>query len=56
MNDDRSLGEKMNQALGLDPGFSLDHPSLVDELREEIDDTVEHSKHAHAQPDQPKDE
>jgi hypothetical protein len=56
MNDDRTLAEKMNQGLGLDPGFTLDRPGLTDELEEEIDDTVARSKRAHAQPDHPKDE
>ncbi len=56
MNDDRTLAEKMNQGMGLDPGFSLDHPSLADALSDEIDDTVERSKRAHAEPDQLKDE
>jgi hypothetical protein len=42
MSDDDSptLGEQMNSALYLDPGFSEDKPKLVDAVRKEIDDTV----------------
>jgi hypothetical protein len=42
MRDDDSptLGEQMNRGMGLDPGFSLDRPSVVNHLREETDSTV----------------
>jgi len=42
MRDDDSptLGEQMNRGMGLDPGFSLDRPSVVSHLREETDSTV----------------
>jgi hypothetical protein len=39
-----TLGEKMNRALGLDPGFTLDHPNLVDAVREETDATVKRAQ------------
>jgi hypothetical protein len=50
MNDDRTIGEKMNSALGLDPGFTLDRPGLLDQIKDEIDDTVAQSHHAPAEP------
>ncbi len=50
MNDDRTIAEKMNSALGLDPGFTLDKSRLLDEIEEEIDDTVAQSHHAPEQP------
>jgi hypothetical protein len=42
MRDDDSptLGEQMNRGMGLDPGFSLDRPSVISHLREETDATV----------------
>ena len=47
--DTPTLGEKMNRALYLDPGFTQDKPSLVGALRDEIDDTT---KRAQANVDQ----
>jgi hypothetical protein len=49
MSDDSTLGEKMNRAMYLDPGFSQDKPGLLDALREDIDDTT---KRAQANVDQ----
>jgi hypothetical protein len=49
MADDSTLGEKMNRAMYLDPGFSQDKPSLVNALRDDIDDTT---KRAQANVDQ----
>jgi hypothetical protein len=48
-DDTPTIGERMNRALGLDPGFTLDHPNLVDAVREETDATV---KRAQANVDQ----
>jgi hypothetical protein len=43
--DEPTLGETMNRDLGLDPGFTLDSDSgLVDEARDEQDETVEESE------------
>jgi len=42
--DEPTLGEQFNDALYLDPGFSLDEPGLVGEALDEIDDTVEESR------------
>jgi hypothetical protein len=43
--DEPTLGETMNSDLGLDPGFTLDSDSgLVDEARDEQDETVEESE------------
>ena len=39
-DDEPTLGEKMNRGMGLDPGFTLDRPSLVDTLRDDIDATT----------------
>jgi hypothetical protein len=39
-DDSPTLGEQMNRGMGLDPGFSLDKPSVVNHLREETDSTV----------------
>ena len=39
-DDSPTLGEQMNRGMGLDPGFSLDKPSVVSALREETDSTV----------------
>ena len=45
MSDDSpTLGEQMNNALYLDPGFTEDKPSLVDALRDEIDDTTKRAQ------------
>lgn len=45
MSDDSpTLGEKMNNALYLDPGFVEDKPSLVGALRDEIDDTTKRAQ------------
>ncbi len=50
MPDDRrqpTLGEQMNSAFYLDPGFAPDRAGgLIGALRDEIDDTVERAKHA----------
>lgn len=43
-NDSRNIGEQMNDALYLDPGFVEDEPALVDEIEDEIDDTVAESE------------
>src|SRR3978361_231738 len=32
--DDPTIGERMNRAMGLDPGFTLDRPRLFDAIRE----------------------
>lgn len=41
MSDDSpTLGEQMNSALYLDPGFTEDKPGLVDALRDDIEDTT----------------
>jgi hypothetical protein len=48
-DDSPTLGEQMNRGMGLDPGFSLDRPSVVSHLREETDATV---KRAQANVDQ----
>jgi hypothetical protein len=51
MHDDRpGLGEEMNRELGLDPGFTLDRPGLLDALEDEIDETA---KRAHDAPKPP---
>ena len=39
-DDSPTLGEQMNRGMGLDPGFSLDKPSVVSHIREETDATV----------------
>jgi hypothetical protein len=44
-DDTPTIGERMNRALGLDPGFTLDHPSLVDAVREDTDSTVKRAQH-----------
>jgi hypothetical protein len=45
MSDERSLGEKMNLGMGLDPGFSLEKPGLIDSVREMSDDTMKRAQH-----------
>lgn len=44
MGDDATIGEKMNRGLGLDPGFTLDRPSLADAAREMTDDTTKRAQ------------
>ena len=44
-DDTPTIGEKMNRALGLDPGFTLERPSLVDAVRENTDSTVVRAQH-----------
>lgn len=39
-DDSPTLGETMNRDLYLDPGFTAEHPSLVDALRDDQDETV----------------
>jgi hypothetical protein len=39
-DDAPTLGERMNRGMGLDPGFALDKPSMIDHLREDTDSTV----------------
>jgi hypothetical protein len=48
-DDSPTLGEQMNRALYLDPGFSQDKPGLVGALRDDIDATA---KRAQANVDQ----
>lgn len=43
-DDTPTIGEKMNRVLGLDPGFTLDHASLVDAVREDTDSTVKRAQ------------
>jgi hypothetical protein len=45
MADNRSIGEKMNSGMGLNPGFSLDKPDLIDSIREMSDDTMKRAQH-----------
>jgi hypothetical protein len=45
-DDTPSLGEQMNSALYLDPGFKLEHDSMVDAVRKEQDATVERAQAA----------
>jgi len=47
--DSPTVGEQMNRALYLDPGFTQDKPNLLGALRDEIGDTV---KRAQANVDQ----
>ena len=47
--DSPTLGEQMNRALYLDPGFNPDKPTLVNAIRREIDETT---KRAQANVDQ----
>lgn len=37
---DPTLGEMMNRAMYLDPGFTVDRPGLIDAIHAEIDETV----------------
>jgi hypothetical protein len=39
-DDTPTLGEQMNRGMGLDPGFTLERPNLVDAIRDETDSTV----------------
>jgi hypothetical protein len=45
-DDSPTIGETMNRALYLDPGFTVEHPSLVDALREDQDETVVRAQEA----------
>lgn len=45
-DDTPTLGEQMNNALYLDPGFTEDRPSLVNALREDQDETVKRAQDA----------
>ncbi len=45
MADDRSLGEKMNLSMGLDPAFTLEKPDLIDSIREMSDSTMKRAQH-----------
>jgi hypothetical protein len=47
--DEPTVAEQMNRGLYLAPGFTPDKPTLVDALREDIDDTT---KRAQANVDQ----
>ncbi len=47
--DSPTLGEKMNRAMFLDPGFTQDKPNLVGAIRDDIDATT---KRAQANVDQ----
>jgi hypothetical protein len=47
--DSPTLGEQMNRALYLDPGFTADKPTLVQAIRRDIDETT---KRAQANVDQ----
>jgi hypothetical protein len=47
--DSPTLGEQMNRAMYLDPGFTQDKPGLVKAIRDEIEDTT---KRAQANVDQ----
>jgi hypothetical protein len=42
--DSPTLGEQMNRGMYLDPGFTVDKPSLVDALRDDIDDTTKRAQ------------
>jgi hypothetical protein len=42
--DSPTLGEQMNRALYLDPGFTPDKPSLVKALRSDIEDTTKRAQ------------
>jgi hypothetical protein len=44
MGDDSTIGEKMNRGMGLDPGFTLDHPDLADAVRDMSDDTMKRAQ------------
>jgi hypothetical protein len=45
MSDDSpTLGEQMNSALYLDPGFTEDKPGLVGALRDDIEDTTKRAQ------------
>ena len=44
-NDDSpTLGEKMNRALYLDPGFTQDKPNLVHAIRDDIEETTKRAQ------------
>jgi hypothetical protein len=42
--DSPTLGEQMNRALYLDPGFTQDKPSLVSAIRDDIDATTKRAQ------------
>ena len=42
--DSPTLGEQMNRAMYLDPGFTPDKPGLVKAIREDIDETTERAQ------------
>jgi hypothetical protein len=42
--DSPTLGEQMNRALYLDPGFTPDKPSLVSAIRDDIDATTKRAQ------------
>jgi hypothetical protein len=42
--DSPTLGEQMNRALYLDPGFTQDKPSLVSAIRDDIDATAKRAQ------------
>jgi hypothetical protein len=43
-DDSPTLGEQMNRALYLDPGFTADKPGLVGALRDDIDETTQRAQ------------
>ena len=43
-DDSPTLGEQMNSALYLDPGFTADKPRLVEALRRDIDETAKRAQ------------
>jgi hypothetical protein len=43
-DDSPTLGEQMNRALYLDPGFKQDKPNLVSAIRDDIDDTTKRAQ------------
>jgi len=48
-DDTPTIGERMNRGMGLDPGFTLERPNLIEAVRESTDSTV---KRAQANVDQ----
>ncbi len=43
-DDSPTLGEQMNRALYLDPGFTQDKPNLVSAIRDDIDATTKRAQ------------
>jgi hypothetical protein len=39
-DDTPTIGERMNRGMGLDPGFTLERPDLIEAVRESTDGTV----------------